>query len=84
MRLSVDKSDPGYTHLATFCSVLIDGKPVDGVITADEQFGYAIAIRKVRNRIVADKNGSVLTRTIKGDVKIIVPDHLKPFIFGAK
>jgi len=67
MRLSVKEGDPGYDPVkAINAKVLVDGKPLDLCIMADEEKGIA-------EYYVEDDTGRccVKANRVKGDVKII-------------
>jgi hypothetical protein len=81
MRVSIRKHDPGYR--ADACtgrySVLLDGEPVKGGVTADEELGMV-------ERLIYDANGKpvinnindgVVTEIVRGDVVILTKSLIR-------
>lgn len=78
MRLSVEKSDPGYSPHTSRCKVFLAGAERSNVLTADEERRYAKVIRlDVDGRPVV-KGGEIQTEDFYGDVRI----ELSPYASG--
>lgn len=78
MRISLDKTDPGYVKLAELLSdgycirVTIDGVEPRDVVTADEDEGIVIAQRYTAEDNPVFMNGVPVLNRMTGDVKISV------------
>lgn len=78
MRLSVDKSDPGYCPETQRVRVMLNGQEVRGVITADEE--RRMLVRYARNSdgliYLRPSGDALVTETVAGDVRIeFLPGH---------
>lgn len=72
MRVSADKSDPGYTPNTAPLIVFFNGLELQGCLTADEERGIAV----IRN---IDEDGRVLEHvTLHGHVHVWTPEGWQP------
>lgn len=80
MRLSAKRGDPGYTRNVYGAIVLLDGKEIKDVLTADEEAGYVVVY--LRNSeghfILNDARTEVVSKTIHGVVQINLPTVSRP------
>lgn len=78
MRVSVDKSDPGFPKYAELISdgytivVRLNGVAIPGVITADEEAGEVLAHRFTDEGNIVYAYGQFVYDKLRGDVKIEV------------
>jgi len=70
MRLSVDKTDPGYSSDAFGATVTLDGKLLGRCITADEESGEALCYATDADGNVLEFDGGFKTVLHKGNVVI--------------
>lgn len=74
LRVSSIESDPGfatYRQHKTGWRVILDGKIVENTITADEDEGLIVqAITTSTGQVVTDYRDNILTRTLRGVVKV--------------
>lgn len=78
MRVSVDKSDPGFNWYAELISdgykitITLDGVELPGVVTADEEKGEVIAQRYTPEGNIVAVGDTVIYDRLRGEVKISV------------
>lgn len=76
MRVSVDKSDPGFPKYAELVSdgyivvVKFNGMILSGVVTADEEAGEVIAHRFTNEGNIVCADGQFVYDKLRGDVKV--------------
>jgi len=75
MRLSLRKSDPGFSHQAFGAKALLDGKEVQDCFTADEEQGivYCYFRNEFGEFVLSDEGDSAKEIELRGEVKIILP-----------
>lgn len=82
MRVSSDKNDRGHIPDPWNYRVTIDGLPLGGVVTADEEVGYALAVVHDRETgeplRVAGYASLPLTERVEGKVVVTKIGPLKP------
>ncbi|TAK94682.1 MAG: hypothetical protein EPO09_09145 [Aquabacterium sp.] len=76
MRLSVDKSDPGYHPLTFGVKVYLCGVPAKFVVTADEEKGMCVmhVLNEHGQPQLNRERTEVLTETVYGSVRIEIPE----------
>lgn len=72
MRISVDKTDPGYNACAIQCTVKLNGEKNNYVVTADTIMGYVIAHKQPFEN---DSDGKTVRVKLKGKVEIFTNEH---------
>lgn len=78
MRVSVDKSDPGFPKYAELVSdgyivvVKFNGKVLPGVVTADEEAGEILVHRFTDEGNVVFADGQFVFDRLRGEVKVEV------------
>lgn len=74
MRLSIDKSDPGFSHRAVGlrANIFLDEQPAKDVITADEDQGLIVRYRRSEDgQVMIDEEAkSFVVETVRGKVRI--------------
>jgi hypothetical protein len=80
MRLSAKKGDPGYTRSTYGATVLLDGKEIKDVLTADEEAGYVVVY--LRNSeghfMLNDTRTEIVSKSLHGSVQINLPVVSRP------
>lgn len=66
MRISCLKSDPGYTPLVQTCAVIVDGRKMMDVLTADEEAGYILHYVRKNGELVVNEFGDEQTAELTG------------------
>lgn len=84
MRISVRKDDPGYHQFAYRCKVHLNGEPIEGCFTADEEAGEAHIHKRDKEGKYIIVGGRVAEEIIKGEVSIIAPSKLRKAFFNGK
>lgn len=69
MRLSTDKSDRGYGD-ASHAHVTLNGIRIMDCVTADEELGEVVVLKRGRDGKYVIEGDNVACETRKGDVKI--------------
>ena len=64
MRLSVDKSDPGYHQNATQYEVFVDGELLRNCVTVDTDLELAIVYSRNKAGFLIESNGVVLDKIL--------------------
>lgn len=82
MRISIRKDDPGYHQFAYRCKVHLNGKPVEGCFTADEETGEAYIYKKDKDGKHIIIGGHIAEEIIKGGVSVIIPPKLRKAFFN--
>jgi hypothetical protein len=72
MRLSVDRNDPGYAVWASgpLVRVLLNNHVLSDCITADEELGLAVVMRRDDAGALVTVGGELATDTLRGTVQI--------------
>lgn len=79
MRLSVRVDDPGYItygcigHLGPHIRILLNGQEVKAVITADEEDGTIVRVKRDAEGNLLAEHDSAIEETLRGKVEIILP-----------
>ena len=78
MRISADRSDPGFDHSYRSAIVFLNGKRVQRCITADEDLGVVIvhAVGADGNVIFDREKGEVVREEVRGSVRVVLPVRL--------
>lgn len=76
MRLSADKTDPGYSwYLRHLCSVIfLDGEKQRFCLTADDEQGFIVRYKAdAKGNLVVDlERGEIVREKVFGRVKIVL------------
>jgi hypothetical protein len=75
MRISADPKDPDYDWRSHTASVTLNGKPLSGCVTADEEAGTAeVLLLDPNGRVGHDETGAAVHEVLFGEVRIIMPE----------
>lgn len=78
MRVSVEKSDPGYRPDARLFTAYLNGEKLEHCITADDETGEAVIHYKDESGNFAHDGVTFLQRTISGKIEIRHRDAGRP------
>ncbi|OAI29767.1 hypothetical protein A1351_23305 [Methylosinus sp. R-45379] len=70
MRISVDKSDPGYRPDARLFTAYLNGEKLEHCLTADDEAGEAVINYKDESGNFAHDGVTLLRRTLFGQIEI--------------
>lgn len=70
MRVSVHKTDVGYSHEAVWFNVYLDGVKLERCFTADEELGEAWVYKADENGKLIMAGGEVVKECLRGRVEL--------------
>ena len=70
MRMSGNKEDPGFKNYRPGTKVFLDGVELKDVITADEEDGLAIVVKRNKENQVFLDGGQIAQEEKRGQVRI--------------
>lgn len=70
MRLSAEMNDPGYAPECGLAKILVDGKQLKNVVTADEEAGVAMVYRVRRDGQFIRYGDVFAMKTVRGKIEI--------------